>query len=119
MTLRWPRPTTFPQWRTFPKVRAPPPSLLRLSSSLSSSSRPPPLALPSRPPTSTPHALTDLVVIFDEYDENKNGYLSAVELRKLLVDLDFTCDDVSLSAMMRRVDSSNDGQIDMLELVEG
>ena len=50
------------------------------------------------------------------YDTDRSGKIGLEELERLLRDLDFEVNDAILSDILRRVDSTNDGEVDLPEM---
>jgi calmodulin len=55
--------------------------------------------------------------VFKQFDEDKNGTISALEIQKLLKKLGDNLSDKELNEIIRGVDSDGDGKIDYEEFV--
>ena len=61
--------------------------------------------------------VVDLKMTFEKYDTNGSGKIGPKKLERLLRDLDFEVDDVILSDILRRIDTNNDGEVDLREMI--
>ena len=59
----------------------------------------------------------DLQDIFDQFDKDKDGKISAKELKNAMVSMGQTPSDEEINEMMREVDLNQDGKIDFDEFM--
>ncbi|KAH7331448.1 hypothetical protein KP509_20G034000 [Ceratopteris richardii] len=67
---------------------------------------------------STTHGDEDLVDAFNVFDKDRNGLISANELRSVLISLGFSqeaCAIEACTAMIARVDKNGDAHVDLCE----
>ena len=63
------------------------------------------------------NAVAALKMIFKQYDTEESGKIGPEKLERLLRDQNFDVDDVILSDILRRVDTNNDGEVDLREMI--
>lgn len=64
--------------------------------------------------TSSPKSLQD---IFNEFDEDGNGYISAVEFRNVIRKLGVGLSSRDIDALLAKIDTNQDGRIDYVEFM--
>lgn len=64
--------------------------------------------------TSSPKSLQD---IFNEFDEDGNGYISAVEFRNAIRKLGVGLSSRDIDALLAKIDTNQDGRIDYVEFM--
>jgi protein phosphatase len=64
--------------------------------------------------TSSPKSLQD---IFNEFDEDGNGYISAVEFRNAIRKLGVALSSRDIDALLAKIDTNQDGRIDYVEFM--
>eukprot|EP01088_Endostelium_zonatum_P020516 TRINITY_DN7608_c0_g1_i1.p1 TRINITY_DN7608_c0_g1~~TRINITY_DN7608_c0_g1_i1.p1 ORF type:complete len:153 (-),score=58.12 TRINITY_DN7608_c0_g1_i1:81-539(-) len=60
----------------------------------------------------------EMRVVFETFDKDKNGFISAQELKSMMFKLGEKLSDSELADMMREADSNGDGQVDYNEFVQ-
>jgi protein phosphatase len=64
--------------------------------------------------TSTPKSLHE---IFNDFDEDGNGYISAVEFRNAIRKLGIGLSSRDIDALLAKIDTNQDGRIDYVEFM--